>query len=84
VLIPFALGFAVVALLEIVAAFSIYVVVDSHDWASFDVRFGPALLFAYDGTGRVSALTLGSGVLVVAAVAGLVNAAGAAALQRRI
>jgi len=84
VLIPFGVGAAVVALLEIVAAFSLHAVGEVERWSSFDVRVGPILLFSFERAEHVSSLTLGSGVVMAAAAGGLLNAIGAAALHRRV
>ena len=83
-LIPFAIGFAVVALVELVALFSVNLLADGNGWSSFELRLGPILLFVYERTARVSTLTFGSGVLLVALAGGALNAGGAAVLQRRV
>lgn len=83
-LIPFALGFAAFALLELIAMVALSLAAQQESWGSFDVRIGPVLLFAYERTARVSALTFGAGLLLLALVGGSLNAAGAAFLQRRV
>jgi hypothetical protein len=83
-LIPFAIGFAVLALLELIAVFSLNLAATRNAWASFDVHVGPVLLFAYERSAHISAVTFGSGLLLVALVGGVLNAAGAALLQRRV
>jgi hypothetical protein len=83
-LIPFAIGFAVVALFELIALFTLNLAAARHTWGNFDVHVGPVLVFAYERSARVSALTFGSGLLLVALIGGGLNAAGAALLQRRV
>ncbi len=83
-LIPFAIGFAVVSLLELIGLFTLNVVAEHEAWESVDLRIGPMLLFAYERAPRVSVLTFGNGLLLIALVGGSLNAAGAALLQRRV
>lgn len=83
-LIPFTIGFAVVTLLELIAMLTLNLAAERNAWESFDLRVGPVLLFAYERSVRVSAVTFGSGLLLVALVGGGLNAAGAALLQRRV
>ena len=83
-LIPFAVGLAVGALLEIAALFSVNVLADAYEWGDFELHVGPFLLVAYEHTAHVATLSFGGGVFVLALVGGLLNAAGAAVLQRRV
>jgi hypothetical protein len=83
-LIPFAVGFGVIALLELIVMFTLNLAAARHAWGSFELRVGPVLLFALERSTHVSAVTFGSGLLLVALVGGSLNAAGAALLQRRV
>ena len=70
--------------MELVGLLAFNVIADAYGWGSFAFRVGPVLLLEYERTDRVSAVTLGSGVLLVALLGGTLNAAGAAVLQRRV
>lgn len=83
-LIPLAIGFSVVAVLELIALLTFNLVAGNHQWASFDVRVGPILLFAHERTESTTELTLGAGLLLLALAGGALNAGGAAVLQRRV
>lgn len=83
-MIPFTIGLAVVALLEVIALLTLNVAAERQSWQSFDVRLGPVLFFDYERTERATAVTFGSGLLLIALVGGGLNAAGAALLNRRV
>jgi hypothetical protein len=84
VVIPFTIGFAVVALLEVIALLTLNVAAERQSWPSFDVRLGPVPFFGYERAERATAATFGSGLLLIALVGGGLNAAGAAFLNRRV
>jgi hypothetical protein len=77
-------GFTAVGLLELFALFTLNVAAEQGGWSSFGLRLGPLLFFAFERTTDVATLTLGGGLLLVAALGGGLNAGGAALLQRRV
>ena len=83
-MIPLTIGFAVIALLEVIALLTLNVAAERQGWQGFEVRLGPVLFFAYERAERATAVTLGSGLLLVALAGGGLNAAGAALLNRRV
>ena len=81
---PFALGFAVLALVEVVAVFSINLLAEGYGWRPFELRAGPILLVEYERSARVATVTFGAGLFLVALGGGALNAAAAAVLQQRV
>jgi hypothetical protein len=78
-----ALGAVGALLVLVVVGLALGVAADTGGWGSFRVELGPVLLLEFERQPMSAQTTLGSGVLLVALVCGLLNAAGAAILQRR-
>jgi hypothetical protein len=70
--------------LELIGLLTLNLLAEEHRWTELEPRIGPILFFAYERTAHLSALTFGSGLLLVALLGGMLNAGGAALLQRRV
>lgn len=79
----FALGAAAAGLLAYALAAAIAVIAQSGG-RTVDVHVGPLVLVAIERTGATTATSIGSGLLLVALLGGVVNALAAAVLARRL
>jgi hypothetical protein len=82
-LIALALGAFGALLVLVVAGLALGVAADAGGWGSFRIGVGPVLLLEFERHAGSAQTTLGNGVLLAAFSCGLLNAAGAAVLQRR-
>ena len=80
--IAFALGALAVGALAVAAALAAGVVAEANDWNEVRIAVGSLLFVAFEREGRTTATTLGSGLLAIALLAGVLNAVGAALLRR--
>ena len=81
--IAFALGAATVAVLAVVASLVIAALAEASERRELHVGLGPLVLLAFERSARGSSTTFGPGLIVLPLVGGMLNAAGAALLERR-
>ena len=77
-----AIGFFVVLLLEVTGFLLAGLVLATQDAPSLRWEIGGLPIFIYERTGQSVGSTIGPGVAVVAAIAGVLNGAGALLLTR--
>lgn len=82
--IPFLLGAVAAGFAAGAAAVAVVIVADAGGWASFRAALGPLLLVEFERSGTATAATFGPGIAIAAVAGGLLNAAGAALLRRRV
>ena len=82
-MIAFFLGALAAAFVLVVGAIAVGVTADAAGWASFRVGIGRVLLFEFERRAASTGTTVGTGVPLMAAACGLLNAAGAAVLGAR-
>ena len=80
----FAHGFAAFAVFALASLTTLALVAGANDWSSFELALGPAMLLEFDRTPAATTTTYGPGVALVALAGGVLNAAGAAILARRL
>lgn len=78
----FVTGAVIVLLLMLLALPAISVVADANNWGPFRVGIGPVLIFEQRAEGDGFVASFGPGILLLAIVAGVLNAAGARLLLR--
>lgn len=62
---------------------SLSIVGDFAEWSDVDIALGPIRIWQLERTAASTATYYGPGILIIAVLAGLANAAGAAYLNRR-
>ena len=80
----FALGFLAGAFVAFVTSLSLSLIADANDWGSFTIGIGALVLLEFERTPTSTAASFGPAIALVGVVGGLLNAAGAALLARRI
>jgi hypothetical protein len=78
----FAIGTIAVLVLEVALTFVLNIVGLGQHWASFRLAIGPVDLYTFERTQHGFSVSTGSGLLVVAILAGLLNGVGAVILVR--
>ncbi|HZB23239.1 MAG TPA: hypothetical protein VE444_05285 [Gaiellaceae bacterium] len=82
-MVAFALGAVAALVVEVLVFVAVAIVADANDWSGFSVGDGPLLLLEFERRGAATTTTFGGGMAIVAVLAGVLNAAGAAFLGRR-
>jgi hypothetical protein len=78
----FGIGLVAVLVIEVALSFLLNVIGVSQNWPTTRVALGPLTLFAFTRTSSGYSVETGSGLLVVALAAGLLNGLGALLLER--
>ncbi len=83
-LISFATGFLVIGLVLAGTVLALTMLADVQGWDSFGLGKGPFTIFEYRRTSKGTETLFGVGIIVVAALAGILNAGAALWLRRSI
>ena len=81
VLTSFVLGFVAVGALVLIGAFALGLLANANEWNDVRIAVGPVVLFEFERDARSTAVSFGSGLVLLALAGGALNA-GAAALVR--
>lgn len=82
--ISFLIGAAAVFVLLVICSFALGFAAAASDWKNFEIAIGPIRFFAFEREGATTtSWSMGTGDVLVAALAGLVNAGAASLLRRR-
>ena len=79
----FVFGFLVVGLLLFCFALGLGVIADVRGWGSFNIGSGLLTILSYERTPDGTEAVIGGGIVVLALLAGVVNAVAGAALWSR-
>jgi hypothetical protein len=81
--VSFVFGFLAVGLLLLCFAFGLAVVADVRGWSSFGIGSGVLTIFSYERAPEGTETVIGRGTVVIALLAGLLNAVAGAVLWSR-
>ena len=79
----FVLGFLAVGLLLICSAFGLAIIADVREWGSFNIGSGPLTIISYRRTPDGTETVVGTGTIVLALLAGFLNAVAGTLLWAR-
>lgn len=82
-IVAFLAGFIATLAVLVAIGLSLSIVGDFADWSDIDIAIGPVRIWQLERTAASTATYYGPGILLLAALAGFANAAGAAFLNRR-
>ena len=82
--IPFVLGCVAVGGLVAATTLVLGIVAEMSAWGDMRLELGLLLFVGFERAGATTAATFGPGLAVIALLAGLLNAVGAALLRRRV
>lgn len=81
--VSFVFGFLVVGLLLLCFAFGLAIVADVRGWGSFGIGSGVLTIFDYTRTPDGTQTVIGTGTIIIALLAGILNAVAGALLWSR-
>lgn len=81
--VSFVFGFLAVGLLLLCSAFGLAIVSDVRGWDSFGIGSGVLTIFSYERTPEGTETVIGTGTVVIALLAGVLNSVAGAILWSR-
>jgi hypothetical protein len=81
--VSFVFGFLAVGLLLLCSAFGLAIVADVRGWGSLGIGSGVLTIFSYERTPGGTETVIGTGTVVIALLAGVLNAVAGAILWSR-
>ena len=81
--VSFVFGFLAVGLLLLCSAFGLAIIADVRGWESFGIGSGVLTIFDYKRTSDGTETVIGTGTILVALLAGILNAVAGTALWTR-
>jgi hypothetical protein len=81
--VSFVFGFLAVGLLLLCSAFGLAIIADARGWGSFGIGDGILTIFAYRRTPGGTETVMGTGIILVALLAGSLNAIAGTVLWSR-
>lgn len=79
----FLLGAVAIGFVAYATTAATAIVAQARDWEAFELAVGPVVLIAVERAGGATATTFGSGLLVAAALGGVLNSLASIVLARR-
>jgi hypothetical protein len=80
----FVFGFLVVGLLLLCFAFGLAIIADVRGWDSFGIGSGLLTIFSYERTPEGTETVIGTGTIILALLAGILNAVAGTILWSRM
>jgi hypothetical protein len=81
--VSFVFGFLAVGLLLLCFAFGLAIIADVRGWGSFGIGGGVLTIFDYERTPEGTETVIGTGTILIALLAGILNAVSGAVLWSR-